>query len=155
MLDKLKALHLTDRIKVLRVRLKSIQWFDMLLGLVKKPAFVTAVGIFFVLVLERGDIWYLADTAISPDNRSNSTTACTWGSGCNVCTVILEPGRVIQQVCRQRPNVGDATSKFQSRTPTSKNWQMRLIIMSPFNGCRCSSCRISFTSTIGRILLMD
>src|SRR4030066_1087459 len=54
MLDKLKALHLTDRIKALPVKLRSILWFDTLSALVKRPAFVVSVGIFLVLVLSAG-----------------------------------------------------------------------------------------------------
>ena len=54
MLDELKALHLTDRIKALPVKLKSILWLDTLSALVKRPAFVVSVGIFLVLVLGPG-----------------------------------------------------------------------------------------------------
>lgn len=51
MLDKLRGLHLTERIKELPGRIKSIQWFETLVRLVKKPAFVASVGIIFVLAL--------------------------------------------------------------------------------------------------------
>src|SRR4030065_907347 len=54
MLDKLKALHLTDRIKAVPVKPRSIRWFDTLSALVKRPAFVISVGIFLVLVLSAG-----------------------------------------------------------------------------------------------------
>ena len=68
MLDKLKALHLVDRIKELPGRVKSIEWTEAMLRLVKKPAFITAVGIFLVLVLSAGTygIWLTQQSPKQP-----------------------------------------------------------------------------------------
>jgi hypothetical protein len=74
MLDKLKALHLTDRIKALPDRLRSIQWFDILMALVKKPVFIASVGIFLVLVLSAGTygVWLTQQSPRQPIQFNHS-----------------------------------------------------------------------------------
>lgn len=86
MLDKLKSIHLTDRIKELRSRIKSIKWFDTLLAWVKKPAFIAAVGIFLVLVLSAGTygVW-LTQQAPRQPIQFNHSLHLGFGVQCLYC----------------------------------------------------------------------
>ena len=74
MLDKLKRLHLTDRFKALAGKFKSIEWSEALLKLVKKPAFITAVGVFLVLVLSAGiyGVWLTQQSPNQPIQFNHS-----------------------------------------------------------------------------------
>jgi len=86
MLDKLKSLHLTDRIKALAVKLRSIRWFETLSALVKRPAFVISVGIFLVLVLSAGTygVWLTQQPPEQPI-QFNHSLHLEFGVQCLYC----------------------------------------------------------------------
>ena len=74
MLDKLKELHLIDRIKAIPGKLRSTQWLDMLAALVKKPAFVASAGILLVFVLSAGTygVWLTQQPPAQPIQFNHS-----------------------------------------------------------------------------------
>ena len=68
MLDKLRKIDPAVRFRGMQGRLKSIHWFDSLVALARKPAFIASVGIFLVLVLSAASygVWLTQQSPKQP-----------------------------------------------------------------------------------------